>query len=51
MSNVSLTIPEEDKQKLTEIADTLNVSVSALLRDWIDQVLKSMEREKESRQP
>jgi len=43
MSKVSLTIPDRDKQKLTEIAGTLGVSVSALLRDWIDQVLKSME--------
>ena len=43
MDKVSLTIPAEDKQKLTEIAGTLGVSVSSLLRDWIDQVLKSME--------
>ena len=44
MSKVSLSIPEGDKQKLTEIAGTLGVSVSSLLRDWIDQVLKSMEK-------
>lgn len=43
MEKVSLNIPQEDKQRLMEIAGTLGVSVSALLRDWVDQVLKSME--------
>jgi len=43
MDKLSLTIPAEDKQKLTEIASTLGVSVSSLLREWIDKILKSME--------
>ena len=43
MDKVSLTVPKEDKQKLTEIAGTLGVSVSSLLREWVDKILKSME--------
>lgn len=43
MDKVSLTVPEENKQKLTEIAGTLGVSVSSLLREWVDKILKSME--------
>jgi predicted DNA-binding protein len=43
MDKVSLTVPPGDKQKLTEIAGTLGVSVSSLLRDWVDKILKSME--------
>lgn len=43
MDKVSLTVPSGDKEKLTEIAGTLGVSVSSLLREWVDKILKSME--------
>lgn len=43
MNKVSLRLPTEDKEKLTEIAGTLGVSVSSLLREWVDKILKSME--------
>lgn len=43
MDKISAAVPSGDKQKLMEIANTLGVSVSSLLRDWVDQILKSME--------
>jgi hypothetical protein len=43
MGKVSLSIPTDQKGKLQEIADTLGVSVSALLRDWVGKILDSME--------
>jgi len=43
MDKVSITVPSGDKEKLTEIAGTLGVSVSSLLREWVDKILKSME--------
>lgn len=44
MNKISVTLPPEDKQKLVETANTLGVSVSSLLREWIDKILKSMEK-------
>ena len=42
MDKVSLAVPKEQKEKLTEIAGTLGGSVSSLLRDWVNKILKSM---------
>lgn len=43
MSKITITVPDDTKIKLKGVAKSLGVPVSVLVRDWIGEILKSME--------
>jgi cell division protein ZapA (FtsZ GTPase activity inhibitor) len=43
MSKISINVPELQKQKLKDIAEKLDISLSELMRDWVSQVLAALE--------
>ena len=46
MSKVTLSIDPKQKEKLKETAGILDVSVSALLREWVEEILDNIEQVK-----